>query len=486
MSETNRVQLATVVESTFGTMPTTPRMRLARFSGEGLKYTPKFIQPDEIRSDRMNVLPVKVNEENSGPINGEFSYPDVDSPFSNFLRSLMFNTWNDTTTRDNDGTADSVITDVATAGTVVTCTTGTAFVAGQLVKFSGFTVAGNNGVFKCTTGSATVPAFVGSGITDEAVPPAAAKMKVVGFIGAAGDITAAAGGLASTALNFTTLGLTVGQWLKIDSTTSGMGFATTANNDWVRISGAITATSIPCDNLPVGWSVDAGGTKTIKVYVGDYIKNGTTRTSLTIEKGWLGQTTPTYQLQKGMVVGQGDFDFTTEAEIKWSMTLQGLTGSQSPSTQDASPDAATTGSIMGSNVNVGRIADGGSIVGTTNPVKSAKISVNNNLRNWTAVGSVGAVDIRAGNCDVTVNMDAYFGSNTLYAKLLAGTTTSFNTRSAIGSQAVTWDVPQITFTDGAPVAGGKNQDGTTALSAMASYESTFAAHLIINRHYFYA
>jgi hypothetical protein len=113
---------------------------------------------------------------------------------------------------------------------------------------------------------------------------------------------------------------------------------------------------------------------------------------------------------------------------------------------------------MGSNVNVGRIADGGAIVGTTNPVKSAKISVNNNLRTWTAVGTVGAVDIRAGNFDVTVDVDAYFGDNTLLAKLINGTTTAFNTRSAIGSQAVTWDVPQFTFTDGAPTAGGKNQD----------------------------
>lgn len=485
MSETNRVQLCSVREVTFGTMPTTPRMRTARFSGEGLKFTPKFIQPDEIRSDRMNVLPVKVNEENAGPINGEFSYPDVDSPNSDFIRSLLWNTWNDTVTRDNDGTADSVITDVATTNTVVTCTTGSAFVIGHLVKFSGFTVAGNNGVFKVTTGSATVPRFVGSGITDEAVPPAAAKMKVVGFQGAAADITATATGLGSTLLDFTTLGLSVGQWVKIDSTTSAMGFATTALNDWMRIT-AIAATALTFDNRPSGWTTDAGTGKTIKVYVGDWIKNGTTRTSLTIEKGWLGQTTPTYQLQKGMVVGQGDFDFTTEAEIKWSVSFNGLTGAQGTSTQDASPDAATTGSIMGSNVNVGRIADGGAIVGTTNPVKSAKIGINNNLRIWTAVGNVGAVDIRAGNFDVTVDLDAYFGDNTLYAKLINGTTTAFNTRAAIGSQAVVWDVPQLTLTDGAPVAGGKNQDGMTTLKAMASVESTFSAHLIINRFYFYA
>src|SRR4051812_25684729 len=107
MTETNRVQFATVRESTFGVTPTTPRMRLARFSGEGLKYTPKFIQPTEIRSDRMNVDPVKVNEDNQGPVNGEFSYPEADSPFSDFIRSLMFSDWVNSPAFDNDGTADS-------------------------------------------------------------------------------------------------------------------------------------------------------------------------------------------------------------------------------------------------------------------------------------------------------------------------------------------------------------------------------------------
>jgi hypothetical protein len=169
MTETNRVQFVTVRESTFGTTPNTPRMRLARFSGEGLKYTPKFIQPDEIRSDRMNVLPVKVNEDNQGPINGEFSYPDVDSPRATSCARCCGTHGTTRTTRDNDGTADSVVTDVAPPNTVVTCTTGTAFVAGQLVKFSGFTNSATTAVFKCTPDGDDP--FVGVGITAKRCRP---------------------------------------------------------------------------------------------------------------------------------------------------------------------------------------------------------------------------------------------------------------------------------------------------------------------------
>jgi tail tube protein len=485
MTETNRVQFAIVRESTFGTTPTTPRMRLARFSGEGLKYTPKFVKPTEIRSDRMNVDPVLTNFDNGGPVNGEFSYPEADTPASDFIRSLMWSDWVNTPTRDNDGTADFVITGIATAGTVATVLTAAAFVAGQLVKFSGFGVAGNNGVFKVTTGSATVPAFVGSGITDETVPPAAAKMKVVGFQGASGDITATATGLASTLLDFTTLGLAVGMWIKPDSTTAAMGFATAALNVPMRIA-AIAANALTLDNRPAGWTADAGTSKTIKVYFGDYIKNGVTRTSLTVERGFMGQTVPNYILQKGMVAGQGEFGAATEQEITWNITLGGLTGSNSTVAQDASPDAATTNSIMSANVNVGRIGEGGAAIGTVNPVKSNKITVNNNLRMITAKGNVGSVDIRAGDFDVTVEADAYFGDGTFLNKLLAGTPTAYNEWAGINNQMVVWDVPRLTWEDGSPNASGKNADATTPLKGSASYESTFAAHLIINRIPYYA
>lgn len=486
MTETNRVQYSQVRETTFGTTPNTPRMRLKRFSGEGLKYTPKFIKPTEIRSDRMNVDPVKVNEDNQGPTNGEFSYPEADSPLSDDIRSLLWSDWVNTPTFFNDGTADSVITDAGTvANTYAVVSGGAAVVVGHLVQASGFTNAANNQIFRAASSTATTVVGTALSLTAEAVPPATAKMKVIGFQGASADITATATGLASTALDFTTLGLAVGMWVKPDSTTSAMGFATAALNVPMRLS-AIAAHALTLDNRPSGWTTDAGTGKTIKVYFGDYIKNGTTRTSVSIERGFLGQTVPTYILQKGMVAGQGEFSAQTEQEITWNFTFMGLTGTQGPSTQDAVPDAATTNSIMSANVNVGRIGEGGAVIGTANPVKTNKISVNNNLRVITGKGTVGAVDIRAGDFDVTVEADAYFGDNSLLTKLMAGTATAYNEWAASNSQMVVWDVPRVTWEDGAPSAGAKNSDVTTPLKGSASVESVFNAHLIINRLPFYA
>jgi len=481
MSDSNRVRLTSVREVTFGTTPETPRMRLARYSGESLQYQPQFISSDEIRSDRMNADPTKINETNQGGINSKLSFPVDKSPVAEWLASLMFNEWVNTPTRDNDGTADSVITGVAATGGVFTVTTGDAFVVGHLVKTTGFGAAGNNGLFKITTGSATVPAVGNSLLTDESAPAAAARIKVVGCQGVSGDITALSDGLGSTDLDFTTLDLVPGQWIKIGGTDSAYRFATSALNTYARISGAVTATKIPLDNLPAGWTTDAGTSKTIRVFFGDQIRNGTTRISNTIERGFMDQGSPTYIVQRGMVVGQGEFSFQTEQLISTAFSFMGLTGAQSTTSLDASPDAATTAGEMSSNVSVGRIAESGATVSSPNYVKSAQLTINNNLRMITAVGNVGAVDIGAGDCEVKGQLETYFGSNALLQKLIDGTVGNINLRSSRSSQTVVFGLPRVTFTGGSPSAGAKNQDVVLPLDFQASLDSTTNAQVLIDR-----
>ncbi|MER9130673.1 phage tail tube protein [Mesorhizobium sp. M0768] len=493
--DANRTRMSVVEEVTLGTTPTTPRMRTARFTGETLAFKPTFVSSDEIRDDRMASDPVKVNETNSGPINGELSFPVDESPLSLWLKSLMCSTWLNTPFRDNDGVADSVITALTNTTDVATVTTGAAFVAGQLVRFTGFTASANTGVFKCTTGSATVPAFVGAGFVAEAAPPAAARMKVVGFMGAAADITALADGLGSTLLDFTTLGLAVGQWVKIggaaDATT--FAFLVTAGlvarrNAWARIT-AIAATKLTLDNLPSGWTTDVGTGKTIQAFFGDQIKNGVDTKSCTIERGFMGQAVPTYIAQRGMVAGEGQFNFTTEDKAKYTITFSGMSGQASTTSLDSSPDAATTNAIMAAAVNVGRIAENGVCLGSPNWMQSLQISVNNNLRMINALDcdeTIGPVDIGKGSFDVSINAPTQFGSDALLNKLFASTPTNINTRIAKNNQALIFAIPRITFTDGAPSATAKNTDAMLPLTGMASKDDLTSAHLILDRLEFYA
>lgn len=454
-----------------------------RITGESLSFSPDSSDSDEINSDRMLGDPIKQMQASAGGINFELSYPVDNSPLSEVIRSAMYNPWVNSNVRDNDGTADSVITAMTGTTDVATVTTGTAFVAGQLAKFTGFTSAANNGVFKCTTGSATVPVFLGAGFVTEAAPAAAARIKVVGFQGAAADITThVTNGLVSTLLDFTTLGLAVGQWIKIGGTAAGDKFATAAVNDWVRISGTITATNIPLDNLPVGWATDAGTGKTIKVWAGDQIKNGITPSPVSIERGFLGQTVPTYIVNNGMHAGNLTLNVASKAKITGSVAFTGMGGGESTTSLDASPDAITTGLVMAANANVGRLGVNGSQLIGPNWAKDISFVLENNLRTVESVDSASPVAVREGECKVTGKMSTYFGNDTELAAFYAGTTRPINARVAKTSQALIFQIPRATYRGGGnPNATAKNTDVMISFDYQASRDTTTNAHYIIDR-----
>jgi len=276
-------------------------------------------------------------------------------------------------------------------------------------------------------------------------------------------------------------------WLKIDSTTTANGFATAANNDWIRISGTITATAIPCDNLPTGWSVDSGTGKTIAVYFGDQIRNGTTETALSIEKGFLDLTTPVYLVNTGMHVNTLQLNFASRQKITGSCTFTGMGGSQSTTTLDASPDAATTGLVMAGNANVGRIGEAGAKLTAPSWAKELQISINNNLRTIEALDSTSPVGVNPGDNTVGGNINFYFGDNAMLAKLYAGTASSLNSLVSKNSQAIIFSIPRDTLRSGVPTIDGKNTDVMLNASFQASIDTALtSAQILCDRVEYFA
>jgi hypothetical protein len=318
-------------------------------------------------------------------------------------------------------------------------------------------------------------------LTAETAPPGTAKLKVVGFQGASGDVTATATGLGSTALNFTTLGLVVGQWVKVGGTAAGDRFATAVLNDWMRIT-AITTTALTLDNRPTGWTTDAGAGKTIKVWYGDQIRNGTTLTSLSLERGFLDQTVPTYIVNTGMQANTLNVSITSRQKITWTVAFTGMGGSQSTTTLDAVPDAATTGGVMAANANVGRVADAGSTLTNPNWGRELTFQINNNLRTLESIDQNSPVGVNAGECTVTGKITSYFGDNVLLAKLYNGTASAINARSTKLTQAMIWQFPRVTYRSGVPAAGGKNQDIVLDSDWQSSIDTTLTnAQVLLDR-----
>lgn len=484
MTSASRLRVTAVRESTPGTTPTTPRMRTVRLTGESLARTPEYMTSDEIRTDRMNSDPILGMISAGGGINFEFSYPVDESPMSEFLRSAMYSTWMNTPQRFNDGTADSVITAVTASSDTYTVTAGDAFAVGHLVRATGFTNAANNGIFRAQAGSnaTSVVAPSAPGLADETAPPGTARLKVVGFQGASGDITATASGLGSTALDFTTLGPRVGQWIKVGGTAVGNRFNTGPNNAFVRIT-AISANALTLDNLPVGWAIDAGTGKTISVWFGDQIKNGVTDTALTIEKGFMGQAVPNYITYRGMRVSQAQLSMSTKEKVRGSFTFAGMGSGLDTTSLDASPDVETTNAVMSANVDVGRITEAGANACGSNFIRSLEINVNNNTRMIESICSAAPVDVQPGEATVTGRLSTYFTDNALLTKFYNNTPTSLAVMLNKNSQAFITQVPRVTYTGGGnPAASGKNTDVMVDFEFTASKSQDGTdAHLIFDR-----
>jgi hypothetical protein len=252
MSDAVRTQIGIVEEVTIGTTPATPAFETLRVTVPNLNATKQTKISNELRSDRQITDRITVGFQSGGDIAQEVSYGAMDS----LIRGGMQSEWVWAPVRDNNGTADSIITDVTATDVTVLATNGTqyrsgVFAVGHLVRTTGFTAAGNNGLRRAGAGTTGTVIKLAGGTID-AAPAAAARAKAIGFEGASGDITATANGLGSTALDFTTLGLVVGMWLWIGGPIAGQAFATAACRGWARIS-AIARPSRADLRRAAGW-----------------------------------------------------------------------------------------------------------------------------------------------------------------------------------------------------------------------------------------
>ena len=477
MSDTNRVDVAIVEETALGVTPTSPAFELLRITGApDLAFTPQTTVSEELRSDRQVSDLALVGATAGGGLPIELSY----GSFDKIIQAAMFSTWVDRK-RENVAGGTPQITAVSATDYTVTDETFD-FAEGHMVRATGFTEAGNNRLFRAASGT-TGTSVAMTGGTIEASPPDGAKLQCVGFEGETADITATADGLASTSLDFTTLGLAVGEWIKIGGTAAANQFATAENNAWVVVS-AIAANALTLTHLPSGWSVDAGTGKDIQVTTGEYIRNGVLKRSFTVRERFTDHNPVTYQWLAGMVLGQLSFSAPSQSIITGQITFQG-TGAEMNDTGDiagATTVAAGTSDVLNSSSNVGRIAEGGTPIAGKNYVLQADINLNNNLRYQNAVGSIGAVGIGAGEFSCTGTLQTYFDDKSIALKVLNNTESSFDMRMADNSgQTVVFYFPRLKYSAGAPAVPGKNQDTTLSAEFQAILSPTFGFTMQISR-----
>lgn len=477
--DSNRTALRVAKETSFGVAPANPVFKEIRRTSDALAFTPTNEVSAEIESTRQVTDLINTGRDAGGDMGMEHSIENMDA----FLEGLFCNAWNRTPEVINGarweyGASATRITAIAATSITLAATsvlsgstinsTGTAFVTGHLIRLSG--VAAGNGLYR-VSGSAATSITITGGPTDPA-PAATARVKVVGFEGAAGDITATnAGGpaLLSTALNFTTLGLMVGQWVKIGGG-GAFSFDTAAINGYARIS-AIAAARLSFDVTQGVFAVDAAAGKTIRVFFGDTIRNGISQFTYRIEKE--------YQLAAGTRYsygsGQQPSAFTLTAEtrgvITSTLTWMGADLSQPSATRDAGATTETisANSVLDASNSVPMIMEAGAIMGAPNYVSGFAFTLDNGLRARNAIGSAGAIGLGLGRANMTGTLTTYFGDETLLAKLRNGTASgaTIALRDAANNCAEVWDIPRLKYTSGFPEVPGIDTDLTTALGFQA-------------------
>ena len=480
MTDSSLTRFALVSEATVNTTPASPAMQIMRVTSIGLGLQNKTATSEQIDASRMGSDQILTGTSTTGSIGFEFS----NSHFDKLLVASVLGT----RVKLFEKSGNTECGAITLTNTFSVNSGGATAVAGHLIRTSGYSSSANNGLYRVASSTATTIVIAGATLVNEA-STSLSFLKVVGFRGVASDITATATGLGSTALNFTTLGLVVGQWISIGGNTTAEQFATSALNGFARIT-AISSTALTLDNLPSGWTTDAGTSKTITVYISDYVRVGSTVTGNTFsaETAFLDSSNgvvPSYFVDSGLHVNTLTLNGPTQDKVTGTFEMMGLT-SAAPSVNPisgATYTAIPTDTIYNSSSNTTRVSENGTQVVSPSLVTSFTLNVTNNLEELEAVGSLGAVGIRKGTCTVTGNFVTYFGDLAIYNRARALS----NTQIAIGmkqnNKAYMFYFPRVQLSAPRPNAGGINQNVTCDATFNASKDSTTSTNFQMDLFY---
>lgn len=403
------------------------------------------------------------------------------------------------------GTANTAITSVTSATKTYAAAAG--LLPFNKVKYlvlaSGFGVAANNGVKTVASATGTT-VVVTEVIADEAAPPAAAKLEVVGYLFPAADLalTVVSGipTLTSAAITLTSLGLIVGEWIYLGGDAASSYFA--ANRGYARIR-SISATQITFDDTTFTPTAVAAAGLSIQIFFGTVLKNENTaalivRRSYQLERT-LGEGTTAGQSQAEYLEGAVPNEFTLNVpqadKLNADLTFVASdhTQREGGATSDLQIKGGARVSALGEDAfntssDVYRLKMNIIDPATSAPsplfgyVTEANISINNNVTPNKAVGVLGAFEQSAGNFEVSGSVTAYFATVAAVQAVRNNADVGMNIISASQNVGMVYDVPFLGLGGGrvnvekdSPItvplemAGAENPNGYTMMFVSFAY-----------------
>jgi len=414
------------------------------------------MQPNEIsdfspKIDTTARNPLSLDRNNrKGTITGLTAEPGFTSDtFMDVLRyfgdAFLYSVWK--------GAAPFGMEPSGVTATGYTVASGGAIAAGTLVYASGFAVAANNGLKVVTSGSTATEIKV-SGLTAEATTTG--DLHIVGVQAASGDITVnAAGNLTSTVLDFTTLGLTVGQHIHIGGATAGLKFATAADYGLARVEG-ISAHLLTLGNKQTAFAADIGTSITLQLFFGSFVRNVSVsdadfqRVRHTMEVRY--NTAPVvYEYARDAYANTLSLAFPNEdkSTIELGFIAKDIEAPTSTRKSGASWSDMTQATAFNTVSDFCRLRVVESDpLGMDTYFKDTTIKIDNGASGETVLGNLGAAFVNLGNFGVTLDTETVMVNGAVLAAIRSNETVSMTMGLRNQDGGFVLDIPAMTLGDG--------------------------------------
>lgn len=358
-----------------------------------------------------------------------------------------------------------VMTAVTAAADDYTAAAGiTGLISGDILLASGFGVTANNGLKTANLASTGVAVSVSDALADEAAPPAAAKIQLVGHKFAAADLSIALNGalvrLVSAAVDMTTLPLAVAEWVFVGDDAAGTHFAN--NQGFARIS-AITATYLEFDK--VSWptpQAEAGAGLTISVFYGSVIKNeplptDIARRTYNVERT-LGNDANGVMSEYlvGAVPNQLTINIASANKVTIDLSFVAINNEQRDGTAGVKAgtritllpqDAYNTSSDF-SRIKLASVTADAAPAALFAFATDLKLTINNNVTPNKAVGVLGAFDTSAGTFEVGGTITAYFANIAAVQAVRNNADITLDLVLVKGNKGLLFDIPLLSLGGG--------------------------------------
>jgi hypothetical protein len=301
-----------------------------------------------------------------------------------------------------------------------------------------------------------------------------------------------AGGTGS--IGFIGLGLQVGEWIFVGGDIVASQFTTVASTNrpgYARIA-SLTDTTLTFDDTTWAPQTDNGATKTIEIFFGTVLKNGTKLHSYQLERtlGEDGNGTQSQYLE-GAIANELTFNLPQEDKLNVDLTFIALDDTTRTGTEGLKAGAriaAAGEDAFNSSLDIYRIR-----MAIVDPaqinnqalfafVTEATLTIGNNASPIKVLGRRAAVDVSVGNFDAGGSVTALFSTVEAIRAIRRNSDLNFNVIAAHDNAGFVFDMPllgvgggQLNVELNSPVtipldsSGAQNPNGYTLLSNWFTY-----------------